>query len=186
MKIATRAPRHQGTPSVYYKKNRYPGSLSPGSKDFHCLQAWAKPPWGTAVKCLTTVILCVLIILAGNCKLFKPKFNPVAHQYAVSIQKDAPALMDKANQSFSLHKEDVYRLMTRVEKAYEYSRLLYKNKKITGLWNLLRSPSGNRLGQFMQEWEKEDILSSSYIEDNKKTVMETLKLLVQLEEGKKK
>lgn len=134
----------------------------------------------------TAAVLCVLFFLPNNCSLLKPKYDPVAHQYAVNIQKEALALMDRAKEPFSLHREAIYRLMTRVEKAYEYARLLYRNDKVTRVWDVLRSTEANRLGQFMLEWEKEGILPALYIEDTKKMVMENFKKLVELEEGKKK
>ena len=132
------------------------------------------------------VVQCVLFFLLNNCSILKPKYDPVAHQYAITIQKEALALMDKAIEPFSRHREAVYKLMTRVEKAYEHTRLLYRNDKVTSVWDVLRSIESNRLGQFMSEWEKEGILPPLYIEDTKKMVKENFKALIELEEGKKK
>ena len=131
-------------------------------------------------------LLFCLILLTTNCSLFKPKFDPVGHQYAVTLQEEALALMNKANESFSLHSDAVYRLMTRVEKAYEHSRLLVRNDGVTGIWEVLRDPTSNRLGRFMWEWEKEDILDDQYIKETRKLVEENFKVLIEIEEGKKK
>jgi hypothetical protein len=131
-------------------------------------------------------LLCLLLLALSNCSLFKPKFDPVGHQYAITIQKDALALMDRAVESFSLYREEVYWLMTRVERAYEHARPLYKNDKVTAIWDALRNPQGNRLGRFMLEWEKEDTLGDIYIKEAKEMLDEDFKLLVEIEEGKKK
>ena len=94
--------------------------------------------------------------------------------------------MEKAKTSFSLHREAVYRLMTRVERAYEHARPLYKNDRVTGIWDTLRDPRSNRLARFMQEWEIEDILDETYIAEAKKSIEEDFKLLIEIEESKKK
>ncbi len=130
-------------------------------------------------------VLCLLLVLLCGCSMFKPKFDPVGHQYAVTIQKEALALMSKARESFSLHREDAYRLMTHVERAYEHTRLRYKNNGVAGIWNVMRDPKSNRLGRFMKEWEKEDILNEKYINDAKKWVQKDFELLIKAEEKKK-
>ncbi len=129
---------------------------------------------------------CLLLLVLGNCSILKPRFDPVGHQNAVTLQKEALALMEKASGSFVPHAEAVYSLMTRVERAYEHARPRYKNSRVTGTWDALRNPLGNRLGRFMLEWEKEDVLDETYIKDSKKSVEEDFNLLVELEEGKKK
>jgi len=131
-------------------------------------------------------VLSVLFFLLGNCSVFKPKFDPVGHQYAVTIKQEALVLMDKAGESFSLHRDEVYLLMTRVEMAYENARLKYKNDAATGIWDVIRSPGANQLARFMQDWEKEDILGAAYINEAKKLLQENFDILIKIEESKKK
>ena len=130
-------------------------------------------------------VICLLLFLLNNCSVLKPKFDPVGHQYAVTIQNEALTLMEKARESFSLHREAVYLLMTRVERAYEHARQKYKNKGVTGIWDVMRDPQANRLGRFMMDWEKEDILEDTYIKDAVKLVKENFDLLIKIEEKKK-
>jgi hypothetical protein len=131
-------------------------------------------------------VLSLLLFLLANCSIFKPRFDPVGHQYAVTIQKEALALMDKAVESFSLHRDEVYLLMTRVELAYENARLKYKNDGVTGIWDVMRSPGANQLARFMLDWEKEDILGVTYINEAKKLLQENFDILIKIEESKKK
>jgi hypothetical protein len=126
------------------------------------------------------------LVMLVNCSMFKPRFDPVGHQYAVTIKQEALALLDRAGESFSLHQEDVYLLMTRVERAYENARVKYKNDGVTGIWDVMRSPEANRLARFMLDWEKEDILDKDYIADAKKLLQENFDLLIKIEENKKK
>jgi hypothetical protein len=131
-------------------------------------------------------VLPLLLCLWGGCSMLKPRYDPVGHQYAVTIKEEALALMDKAGESFSLYRHAVFRLMTRVERAYEHARLKYKNEGVTGIWDVMRSPEGNRLARFMLDWEKEDILDDTYIKEAKKLMKESFNLLVKIEESKKK
>lgn len=129
-------------------------------------------------------MLFLLLFASGNCSLFKPKIDPVGKEYAVSIQMDAQALVEKAGESFSLHREAVYRLMTRVEQAYEHARPRYKNNKVTGIWNVMRNPGANRLGRFMLDWEKEDVLDEEYIKKALEWVKKDFDILIEIEEKK--
>jgi len=130
-------------------------------------------------------VLCLLFFFQANCSIFKPKMDPVGLQYAVGIQQEALELVAKAGESFSLHREEVYRLMTRVERAYEHARPLYKNDGVTGIWDVMRDPLANRLARFMAEWEKEDILDESYTKSALKWVKDDFDILIKIEEKKK-
>ena len=130
-------------------------------------------------------VLFLLFFFQVNCSIFKPKMDPVGLQYAVSIQQEALEVVAKARESFSLHREEVYRLMTRVERAYEHARPLYKNGGVTGIWDVMRDPLSNRLARFMAEWEKEDILDESYIKSALKWVKDDFDILIKIEEKKK-
>jgi len=130
-------------------------------------------------------VLCLLFFFQANCSIFKPKMDPVGLQFAVSIQQEALELLAKAGESFSLHREEVYRLMTRVERAYEHARPLYKNDGVTGIWDVMRDPLSNRLARFMAEWEKEDILDEGYIKSALKWVKDDFDILIKIEEKKK-
>ena len=131
-------------------------------------------------------VLSLLLLLLSNCSMFKPKFDPVGHQYAVNIQKEALALIGKAGESYSLHRDAVYLLMTRVERAYENARTKYKNDGVTGIWDVMRNPEANRLARFMLDWEKEDVLAPGYRKEATKLLQENFKLLIEIEESKKK
>jgi len=131
-------------------------------------------------------VLPLLLCLWGGCSMLKARFDPVGQQYAVTIKEEALALMDKAGESFSLYRLDVYRLMTRVERAYEHARLKYKNEGVAGIWDVMRSLEGNRLARFMLDWEKEDILDDTYIKEAKKLLTESFNLLIKIEESKEK
>jgi hypothetical protein len=118
--------------------------------------------------------------------MFKPRFDPVGHQYAVTIKQEALELIGKAGESYTIHREAVYLLMTRVERAYENARVKYKNSGITGIWDVMRNSEANRLARFMLDWEKEDILDDAYIKEATKLLQENFDLSIKIEEEKKK
>ncbi|MCP5049035.1 MAG: hypothetical protein GY940_17830 [bacterium] len=134
-------------------------------------------------------ILPVLLFLIGGCFWLKTKFDPQGHEYAVTLQKNAMTLIAKAGtgEPFSQYKEDVYSLMSGVEEAYEHARTMGKNGSVTGTWDLLRNPQGNRLAKFMDNWKLEGILKDKeYIDNSKKWIDDEFKLIIQLEQEKKK
>ena len=132
------------------------------------------------------VSLLIFSLMITGCFWVKAKLDPMGQELALTIQKQTPGLMDKAANSFYQYRNDVYKLMTLVEEAYENARTLRKNDSITGMWNVLRSPNGNRLGKFMKMWEWEGKLDQDTIKTYKEWVMKDIDAIVKLEEEKKK
>lgn len=135
---------------------------------------------------LPCAAILVSTLLMGSCFWVKAKYNPIGLQYAVTVQTEAPLLMGKATESFYLCKKEVYQLMSTVEEAYENAKILTKNQAITGIWDILRNPDGNRLGKFMKMWEKEGKLDKKTVALYIKWVNDDLKTLVEKEKKKGK
>lgn len=121
-----------------------------------------------------------------GCSLLKPGFDPEGYQFAVTVRDDSSILIKKARESYEKYKDEVYRLMTRVEQAYEHARMMGKNDAVTGLWNQMRDLQGNRLGRFMEEWESEGILDDATITKYSAWIADDLKTLIDIENKKKK
>lgn len=137
---------------------------------------------------ITIAILLMFIFFQGGCFWKKAKYDPEGRQSAVTLLKESLALMDKAakKESYEKNNRDIYRLMSDVEAAYEHARTFSKNDAVIGIWNTLRDPNGNRLGKFMEDWKKYDRLDPEIITAYKTWVEEDFKLIIQIEEGKKK
>jgi hypothetical protein len=134
-----------------------------------------------------TLVILVWLLCFNSCSMFKKaSYDPDGHQYASTLQEKTPLLIDKAINSFYKHKQEALDLMTIVEKAYEYAREQKKNETIAGIWDALRDPKGNRLGKFVHLWQLEGKLSKEIIAAHKKWISADIKLLVELEEAKKK
>lgn len=134
---------------------------------------------------LTLLTLAPLLLLA-DCFWVKARYDPQGLQYAVTIQKEALELLGKADEPYYHHKEQVYRLLSLVESAYDHVRVRTKNQPVTDAWEVQRSPYANRLSHFMEEWKIEGILTEKKITTYKKWLNDDFKLLIQLEEKKKK
>jgi hypothetical protein len=132
------------------------------------------------------VFITISSLFTSSCFWKKAQYDPLGEQYAVTVKEEALSLMEKAVNPFFQYKKAIYRLMTKVEYAFENARALKKNETITGIWNLLRDPRGNRLGKFMKKWEIEGQLDPTTIETYTKWVGKEFETICNLEEGKKK
>lgn len=135
---------------------------------------------------LLLIFSTVVSVVQGSCFWKKARYDPEGLQNAVILKAKALELMAKAGKSFYTHKKDAYGLMSAVERAYEHARRQRKNDVITGAWNRLRAPGGDRLGGFMEEWKKEDKLDADTINNFKEWVSKEFDAIKELEEGKKK
>jgi len=131
-------------------------------------------------------LVIVSCFLSTGCMFIKAYFDPAGYQYAVTILDDSVNLMPKAKESYDKYQEQVYALMTRVEAAYEHSRLKIKNDAVIGIWDQMRDPLGSRLGRFMELWKIENILDDETIKKYTKWVTDDLTALIALENKKKK
>jgi hypothetical protein len=93
--------------------------------------------------------------------------------------------MDKATESFTLHKSEIENLKLDMEKAYEYAKAESKNEITTKQWEIVKDPNGNSLGGFLKKWEDEGSLSPVFITGAKKVISGHFDSIIRLEEGKK-
>jgi hypothetical protein len=132
------------------------------------------------------LLFIIIAVLSGSCFWKKAKIDPEGLQNAVILKEKALELMDKAGESYYKYRQDVYGLMSAVERAYEHARQQRKNDVIIGTWDRLRNPGGDRLAGFMEEWKKEDKLDADTINTFKEWVTKEFDGLKELEEAKKK
>jgi hypothetical protein len=116
----------------------------------------------------------------------KAKYNPEGFQNAVTLKKEALELMAKAGESYYVHRQEVFDLMSAVEKAYEASRKLKRNDSVIAAWNVMRDPKQNRLGGFMEKWRIEDKIEPETIKTMIEWVGKDFDILIKIEEEKKK
>ncbi|MGD0820905.1 MAG: hypothetical protein ABSA71_09185 [Desulfomonilia bacterium] len=129
-------------------------------------------------------LLIGILTMIFACSTIAP-FNKTADQQDLAIKAEALSLMDKATESFTLHKSEIENLKLDMEKAYEYAKAESKNEITTKQWEIVKDPNGNSLGGFLKKWEDEGSLSPVFITGAKKVISGHFDSIIRLEEGKK-
>jgi hypothetical protein len=111
-------------------------------------------------------------------------YDQTAYLQAVNTKVDALVLMDKAVEPYTNHRSDIAAFVTELQKAYEYERGRPLNKLTMAQWDILRDPSGDLLGGFLEEWKQEGKLMPVYVERKKAQIGKAFDQIIQLESGK--
>src|SRR6476620_5731597 len=94
---------------------------------------------------IVSLLFCTLLFI--GCQTIS-EFDQTAYQNAINVKVDSIALMAKATESYSTHKEDVEKLNIELDKAFEYDKNRQLNKITVQLWEKLRNPDSELLGGF--------------------------------------
>jgi hypothetical protein len=129
-------------------------------------------------------VLVTLAIVAG-CAPLIADYNAEAYKNATTLKAETLALMDKSTESFTSHRNDVDRLTTKINAAYEYSAGLPSNQISAQQWQILRNPDGNLYGGFVRQWRSKNTLKPGYIAEKKIDVGEMFDFIICLEANKK-
>jgi hypothetical protein len=111
-------------------------------------------------------------------------YDQTAYLQAVNTKVDALALMAKAVESYTDHRNEVAEFMIELDKAYEYERGRPLNTDTIRLWDILRNPNGDLLGGFLKEWKVDGKLLPVYVERKKAQISTAFDQIIQLESGK--
>lgn len=111
-------------------------------------------------------------------------FSPEAYKQAVDLKVESVELMSVATMSYSDFEEDVSKVKTELEKAYEFSKGRPKNDISTKQWEILINPDGNLLGGFLKRWEEEGTLSQMFVTEAQIQVSDAFDTIIGLESGK--
>ena len=118
-----------------------------------------------------------------GCSTISP-FSPNAYEQATSLKVEALTLMEKANQPYPDQKVSVEAVQMSVEKAYEYAKWRPKNQDSISQWEVIRDPSKNSLGGFLNRWKQKTTLDSEFIQEAKSLVSDGFDTVIHLESGK--
>ncbi len=139
-----------------------------------------KTPKRISLPALAATIL-VLALMA--CSYIAP-YSQVAYQQATSLKVDALELMDKATEPYASHADEVQKLQTEMQKAYEYARGRPNNELSARQWQLLMNPDGHLLGGFLKRWKEQSTLSEPFIREAKGVISDAFDTISGLESGK--
>lgn len=122
----------------------------------------------------------------GACAYSIAPFSSIAFEQATSLKVEALAVMTKATDSVSKHKEEMETLRTNLDKAHEFAKNRPKNEYSTQQWATLKNPEANLLGGFLKRWEQQSTMSRVFVDEAKRLVSDAFDEIIGLESGKRK
>lgn len=126
----------------------------------------------------------ILLLIGAGCGNLQAVFSEQAYQQAVSLKVESLELMANATDPYTEHEEEVRRLQTGLQKAYQYAQGRPNNETTTRQWEILIDPDRNLLGGLLTHWEQQDSLSETFLEENRKIIADAFDTIIELESGK--
>ncbi|WP_217605398.1 hypothetical protein [Chitinophaga sp. GbtcB8] len=130
------------------------------------------------------VVLLVLLSCFSFCSPLISRYNEYAYQQTTALKVDVLKAMDLGTDSFSLHKETLSELQTKIDKVYEYEVHRPNNKITLEMWNAMKDPGKHLLGGYFKYWQDHAVLSKPFIEEAKIQVGAAFDKIAELESGK--
>jgi hypothetical protein len=135
---------------------------------------------------LVLLVFAGIIVYLSQCGGLIAKFDPIALENATSLKEEALSLMEKANEPYEQHQQEIKELETKLEQAYQYAKEKPKNTLSARQWEILKDPGKNLLGGFIKHWQESNQLSSTFIDEAKKVIADAFDTIIDLESGKRK
>lgn len=127
-----------------------------------------------------------LAFLMQGCQTLIGPYSPTAYKYATSLKVETLALMSKATNSYSKHKDEVEKLTVELNKAHEYVKGVPSNSISAKQWEILIKPDGKLIGKFWLKWKQKKKLSKGFVSEFKKIVADSFDQIICLEVNKEK
>jgi hypothetical protein len=124
-----------------------------------------------------------LLLLTTGCSTIS-RFDQYAYSQATSIKVDALGIMDSATGNYGLHQPVVEKVMTQIDKIYEYEKNRPKNTVSEKMWALIKDTNGHLYGGFVRRWQREGTLDQVFIDESKRLIGASFDQISQLESGK--
>lgn len=128
-------------------------------------------------------IMIELLFLLSGCATIS-QFDQYSYAQATSIKIDALNIMDSAINDYQLHKPEVIRVKTSIDKIYEYEKHRPKNTFTDKMWGEVKDSSGHLFGGFIARWQREGKLNKIFIQEAKTLVSDSFDEIAQLESKK--
>ncbi len=135
-------------------------------------------------KASTLFVLMALSLITACAPLIGP-YSPESYKYATSLKTETLAVMDKATEQYSTHKERIEALEVELQKAHEYVKGVPSNNISAQQWRILINPEGDLIGKFFMRWEERSTMSSAIIKEFKGPISDAFDEIICLEANKK-
>lgn len=132
----------------------------------------------------TLAFLLWLVGVAACAPLIGP-YSLTAYQYATSLKVETLALMDKAQEPYASHQQEIADLFVELQKAHEYAKGIPNNDLTARQWAILIKKDGDLIGRFFARWQERGTLSEVIITEFKGPVADAFDEIICLEANKK-
>ena len=127
----------------------------------------------------------VFIVLMVSCAPLIGPYSPIAYQYATSLKAETLAMMEKAQEPYAEHKQQVEALMVELKKAHEFVKGVPSNSLSAQQWDILIRKDGDLAGKFFTRWQERGTMNEIFIVEFKAIVSDAFDEIICLEANKK-
>jgi hypothetical protein len=130
----------------------------------------------------------IISILLWGCGNTIALFDQYAYTQTTSIKIDVMNLMDKSNESYTTHLNDVNTVVSEVMKMKEYEKHRGNDLITYKMWNVLLDSTGQKgmIGKYLVKWKADDKEHAAFITDAKGLVSQGFDYIAELESKKLK
>ncbi len=126
----------------------------------------------------------LLVLLIVGCTPLIGSHSPTAYENATSLKAEVLGLMDKAQEPYDEHKDEVESVFLKANQSYEFVKGIPSNKISEKQWEILKDKNGALMGAFFSRWKKSK-LSAPFIEQFKGQISDAFDEIICLEANKK-
>lgn len=126
----------------------------------------------------------LFLLLMTACVHVGP-YSETAYKNATDLKPKTLAVMDKAEEPYSTHKEEVKALLVELKAAHEYVKGVPRDGFSEKQWNILLRENGNLFGKFHKRWQERSTLSKPFITEFKGIVSDAFDEIICLEANRK-
>jgi len=128
------------------------------------------------------ILLCAVTTLTG-CTSTRSLYDHYTYTETIEIKLQTLSLMDKSDDAFSSHENEVIALQNELEKMLIYERGKGKNEITQKMWEVLNNDN-KLVKSYLSLWEQKGSLNTAFIQEAKPQIEEAFNILIQYEERK--
>lgn len=115
-----------------------------------------------------------------------PVYSPYIYDQTAELKTQSLALMSKATEPYSKYETKVDLLKADLESIFQQEQMRKHNDVKVKQWNLLLAPEGYLLNGSFERWQKDTVMSETFINLQRKLVGEAFDLILETEKQRLK
>ncbi len=128
------------------------------------------------------ILLCTVTTIT-SCTSTSSLYDHYTYTETIEIKLQTLSLMDKSDEAFSSHENEVIAVKNRLEKMLIYETGKGKNEITKKMWEVLNNDN-KLVKSYLKLWEQKGSLNTAFIQEAKPQIEEAFNILIQYEEKK--